>query len=225
VKAGGKLLGFGKEEEPVAKAAPTAGGDPEHDITVQAGLVAIDEGERSLVGDSRMSREDATKVAEKVKAEHPVFHTLDVVDGGSTWDFAYTASPAKEKTGRPKKEQSPAIAAPNVWDEIVEGLQLAQEEQTRLSETSVRFNKTGSSPRCVVSGLAVWRSGQSAMPPRSRTADHGGHGLDGELHSHPQAEPRRPGSRPSPAAWRLRHYGVDPPGACCLADVRHPQAM
>jgi hypothetical protein len=39
--------------------------------------------------------------------------------------------------------------------------------------------------------------------------------------------PPRPGppSRPGRAAWRLTHYPVDPPGASCLADVRHPQAM
>jgi hypothetical protein len=39
--------------------------------------------------------------------------------------------------------------------------------------------------------------------------------------------PRRrgPQSHPGPAALRLTHYGVDPPGASCLADVTHPQAM
>src|SRR4029453_8258172 len=50
--------------------------------------------------------------------------------------------------------------------------------------------------------------------------------------SGPSAATRRPPppwpgppSRPGPAAWRPRHYCVDPPGASCLADVTHPQDM
>jgi hypothetical protein len=41
----------------------------------------------------------------------------------------------------------------------------------------------------------------------------------------PAATPAaRTSSRPSRAAWRPMHFCVDPPGASCLADVRHPQA-
>src|SRR4029450_9757119 len=39
---------------------------------------------------------------------------------------------------------------------------------------------------------------------------------------HPEARPRRPGSRPGRAAWRRTHYCVDPPGAssCWTSDIR-----
>jgi hypothetical protein len=136
VKAGGKLLGFGKKAEEPPKTA-----DPDHDLKLQAGLAAIDQAEQSLVGEGKLSRDDASRVAASVKANHPVFHSLDVVDGLETWDFAYTASAAKKKTGRVKKEGSTATSVPQIWDEIVEGLQLTQDQQTRLSPTSARFNR------------------------------------------------------------------------------------
>ena len=43
-------------------------------------------------------------------------------------------------------------------------------------------------------------------------------------HSPPATPAARTSSRPRRAAWRPMHSYVDPPGASCLADVRHPQA-
>jgi hypothetical protein len=42
---------------------------------------------------------------------------------------------------------------------------------------------------------------------------------------HPPAQPRRPLSRPGPAASTQTHYCVGPPGVSLLLDVRHPQDM
>jgi hypothetical protein len=89
VKAAGKLLGFGNN-----KADEKA--DPEHDKKVEAGLSAIDQEEQRYQGD-QLSREDAEKLAAKVKREHPVFKSITVVDGGNTWSYDYVASPGKQK--------------------------------------------------------------------------------------------------------------------------------
>jgi hypothetical protein len=142
VKAAGKLLGFGaEEEEAVAEAAPTTG-DPEHDAKVQAGLAAIDAAEQSRAEGGKLSLEEAEKVAAQVRAEHPVFTTLDVVDGVDTWDYTYAASPSGKKKGELKEEGAEeATTAAAVWDEIAEGLNLQQERETRLSSTSAQFNE------------------------------------------------------------------------------------
>jgi hypothetical protein len=141
VKAAGKLLGFGAEEEPVAEAAPKTA-DPEHDAKVQAGLAAIDSAEQSRGEGGKLSFEDAQQVAVQVKAEHPVFSTLEVVDGVDTWDYSFAASPAGKKKGEPKEEGAEeATTAAAVWDGIAEGLNLQQERETRLSATSAQFNE------------------------------------------------------------------------------------
>ncbi len=76
---------------------------------------------------------------------------------------------------------------------------------------------SGSSPsrrrprRSAASGVAFGPRPMAAGPPAATRR--------------PRPLRRGPRSRPGPAAWKLRHYCVDPPGASCLADVRHPQAM
>ncbi len=99
VKGIGKLFGKGKKEE-----EPEKTDDPEHDAKVTAGLTAIDEEDARYVKDGKIEREDAEKVAVKVKGDHPVFKSITVVDGGKTWDYDYVASPGKKKTGKDKVE-------------------------------------------------------------------------------------------------------------------------
>jgi hypothetical protein len=98
IKAAGKLLGVGKEEE------PSETDDPEHDLKVQAGLAAIDREEQQHLEAGQISREEAEKVAAKVRSQHPVFRSITVVDGGETWNYVYIASPEEEKEGEEKEE-------------------------------------------------------------------------------------------------------------------------
>ncbi|MCP4368489.1 MAG: hypothetical protein GY797_10330 [Deltaproteobacteria bacterium] len=98
VKAAGKLLGIGKKKEQ----APETD-DPEHDAKVVAGLASIDQEEQKHLEENKMSEEDAEKVAATVKAKHPVFKSITVVDGGDTWDYDYIASPVKKKKGVKQK--------------------------------------------------------------------------------------------------------------------------
>jgi len=100
VKAAGRLLGFGREEEAPATA------DPEHDLKVQAGLAAIDEEEKNHSQTEKITHTQAKTIASKVKAAFPIFTSLIVIDGGETWDYEYKASPKGKKKG-PKKPWPP----------------------------------------------------------------------------------------------------------------------
>jgi hypothetical protein len=91
VKAAGKLLGFGKEEQTPETA------DPEHDLKVQAGLAAIDTEEKQYEVEGKVSRQDADRVAVKIQKEHAIFKSVTVIDGGDSWDYAYVASAGKKK--------------------------------------------------------------------------------------------------------------------------------
>jgi hypothetical protein len=102
VKAAGRLLGSGKEE-PAVEGAPTTE-DPEHDAKVQAGLKAMGDLEKAYSEDNRISKEDANRIAAEVRAQHPVFTSLEVVDAGRTWDYAYVASPPHTRVGQLQEE-------------------------------------------------------------------------------------------------------------------------
>jgi hypothetical protein len=104
--AGGFLKGlFGgkkKEEKPEAKPKED---DPQKEAKVEAVLLAIDSLEQQYLKDGLIKHEDAEKVAAKVKNEHPVFTSIQVVEGEETWDYDYVASPSRTKTG---ERRSPA---------------------------------------------------------------------------------------------------------------------
>jgi Domain of unknown function (DUF4157) len=95
VKGAGKLLGFGKSKE-------DREADPEHDKKVRAGLAEIDKEELQYKEEGKITREDAEKVAVRVKINHPIFKSLSVADGGNSWDYNYVASPSETKKGKIK---------------------------------------------------------------------------------------------------------------------------
>ncbi len=95
-KAAGSLLGFGKKT--------AEGTDPDHDAKVAAGVAALHQEESKYLVDGKLTREGAEKVAATVKSQHPVFRSLTVADGGTTWNYDYAASPAEEEPGKPKEE-------------------------------------------------------------------------------------------------------------------------
>ncbi|HEX8318596.1 eCIS core domain-containing protein [Longimicrobium sp.] len=90
VKAVGGLFG-GKGKKEDDKKDETA--DPEHDAKVEVGLAAVRATEAKLVKDDNISRKEAEQVAATVKAQHPIFKKLEVVDGGDKWSYHWEASP------------------------------------------------------------------------------------------------------------------------------------
>lgn len=98
VQAVGGLFGKGKKEEAVAETK-----DPKHDAKVASGLAAIDREEKKYLKEGKIEREDAEKVAAKVKSKHRIFKSIKVVDGGESWDYDYVASPGNKKKGEQKK--------------------------------------------------------------------------------------------------------------------------
>jgi Domain of unknown function (DUF4157)/DNA/RNA non-specific endonuclease len=74
-----------------------------HDQQVAAGLAAIDQEETKYLANNEISKEDAEKVAAKIKHDFPVFKSIIVVDGGKTWNYNYVASPGDSKVGPEKK--------------------------------------------------------------------------------------------------------------------------
>jgi len=98
----GKLFGGkGKEE------------DPEKAKKVAIGLAALHQTEKAYEKENKIGREDAEKVAVKVKKDHPVFKSIQVVDGGASWDYEYEASPG-EKTKGGNKSGKDAMDASQV---------------------------------------------------------------------------------------------------------------
>ncbi|MDQ3805003.1 MAG: HNH endonuclease, partial [Acidobacteriota bacterium] len=77
---------------------------PEHTRQVQAGLAAIAEEQKPYLKNGQILKSEAEEVAAKVKSKHPVFKSLEVVDGDKTWDYAYVASPKEKWTGPTKEE-------------------------------------------------------------------------------------------------------------------------
>ena len=68
---------------------------PEHDRLVKAGLAEIPkvEKENKYLENGRISKKNACIVAKIIKKKHPVFKSIKVIDGGTTWNYRYKASP------------------------------------------------------------------------------------------------------------------------------------
>ncbi len=99
--------GKGNEDESVLdhkEGNPQEEESPEHDRKVTAGLNQIDREETKYLKESKIWKEDAQKVAKKVKHDNPIFKSITVVDGGETWDYDWVASEGKKK-GELKREE------------------------------------------------------------------------------------------------------------------------
>jgi hypothetical protein len=72
------------------------------------GLQAIDTEESNYLVEKEIKKEDAEKVAAKVKKDHPVFKSITVIDGGDRWNYAYvqaTEIKPGEAKKKPKKDE------------------------------------------------------------------------------------------------------------------------
>ncbi|SFD74003.1 protein of unknown function [Chitinophaga sp. CF118] len=82
------------------------GKDKDKDKLLDAGLKAIDKEDSKYLDDNKaIEKEEAVVVAATVKAKHPIFKSIKVIDGGSTWDFDYIQ--AARKTGPKKDNKDP----------------------------------------------------------------------------------------------------------------------
>jgi hypothetical protein len=80
--------------------------DTEHNRKVTVGLEQIEQEQARYLKNDEISKEDAEKVAVKVKAENPVFKSITVADNKETWDYIYVASPEDYKRGAKKAEEN-----------------------------------------------------------------------------------------------------------------------
>ncbi|HYH79678.1 MAG TPA: DUF4157 domain-containing protein [Longimicrobium sp.] len=95
-----KKLGLGEDTDDKVEEE-----DPEKADRVRAGLGAIETEEAKVVENGRISHVEAVQVAAKVRADHPVFKILEVVDGGDKWKYHWEASPGEDKETEAKKEE------------------------------------------------------------------------------------------------------------------------
>jgi hypothetical protein len=109
VKAAGKLVvGAFTPKKKDEKAEPDEA-DPKKQAQIDAGLAMIDAEELKFLEAGEIGRGEAQKVAAAVRAKHPVFKSLTVVDGGDSWDYDYVASPGKKKKGEKKDEEEGSV--------------------------------------------------------------------------------------------------------------------
>jgi hypothetical protein len=87
--------GAGKEE-----AAKKDTGKESHDKELQEGLAALEAVTARYAKDGATKEEVVTGV-KAVRRKFKVFKSIEVIDGGKTWDYEYVANPGK-KTGPPK---------------------------------------------------------------------------------------------------------------------------
>lgn len=91
-----KLFGKGKSPKD----------DKDKEKKVEAGLKQLENDSRRALDEGELSRTDAEKIASKVKAQHPVFKSVTVTDGGADWVYDYVASPGKKKKAGKKAKAS-----------------------------------------------------------------------------------------------------------------------
>ncbi|NOT50465.1 MAG: DUF4157 domain-containing protein [Chitinophagaceae bacterium] len=89
-----------------------AGGKPLHEkyepdkaVKISAGIETLHKLEKPLLNSGKITKEEAEQVAIQVKQQHPVFTSFTVTDGGTRWDYLYTASEQTKVKGPAKDEQ------------------------------------------------------------------------------------------------------------------------
>lgn len=70
---------------------------------VKEGLKALYAAESAKADDGTISKEDATAIAGNVKAQHPVFKSITVIEGEQSWDYDYVVQPTKATGQKPKQ--------------------------------------------------------------------------------------------------------------------------
>lgn len=96
-------------------APPPTAHDPEKQARIDAGLQAARNEERRLTEDGKMTHEHAEQVVTAVRRDHPVFTSFQVVDGGDSWNYRYTASPEEVMDSAVPKAEGGAGSSQPEW--------------------------------------------------------------------------------------------------------------
>jgi hypothetical protein len=104
-------LGFGKEE---------ANQDlsDEKKEQLKAGKAAFATEERNYAKNGKIGFNDAQTVAASVKQQHSIFTSVQVVDGGDSWDYEYIVQRTKEDTKETTKAEDEEWIADSVTGDI-----------------------------------------------------------------------------------------------------------
>lgn len=73
---------------------------PEKQVQIDAGLDAVSTEETRYAQNGKITRDNADQVAAAIRQNHSVFSSFNVVDGGDSWNYRYTAS-AEETVDTP----------------------------------------------------------------------------------------------------------------------------
>jgi len=93
---------------------------PEKQVKINAGIALMHQEQTKYLKNGKITKEDANKVAATVKANHSVFTSFTVKDGGKEWDYDYTASPGKKEDGATKAEDDAGANVPlSVGEQVV----------------------------------------------------------------------------------------------------------
>ncbi|MFF7145311.1 hypothetical protein ACFZB5_29555 [Streptomyces nodosus] len=103
---------FGKNNKDGQKPAT----DHDKEESIMKGLAQLASEQESHLEEGKISRQSAAAVARNVARDNPVFKKFEVIDGGSTWDYRYVASPPEEVKGKDKVEEKDAKKA---HDEVI----------------------------------------------------------------------------------------------------------
>ena len=96
------LLGGGADDEAAdggsskAESSETEDLDDEKRADLEAAKASFATEEKQFAPDGRINQGEAKKVAQSVKRRHPVLATVSVIDGGDSWNYAYTVQRTDE---------------------------------------------------------------------------------------------------------------------------------
>jgi hypothetical protein len=148
--------GKGAESKGSAK---TGSSGEEHDKKLAEGLRALDAVTARYARDGATKDEIVTGV-KSVRRKFTIFKSIEVTDGGDTWDYDYVASNGKKKG--PKKSGKSSIAGVHVNDEIevLSGTAWYPAVVTKVEAATFEYRATPLKKAAEYTGLA-------------RQADHG----------------------------------------------------
>ncbi|MEG5164087.1 GH-E family nuclease, partial [Microcoleus sp. AT3-A2] len=118
----------------------------DHDRKVRVGLNQINQEEKKYLDNGKIYREDARKIAAKVKQAHPIFKAITVIDGGKSWNYKWVASEGID--------EGPEKAEPIAEQNLRTAKQHFQDREFTAEElaTVIREN-----PRTAVRRIKIWR--------------------------------------------------------------------
>jgi hypothetical protein len=142
----GTRVVIGKEEEEKKREDQELIDEDEKKKLVESGLKTLRQIERPFLHKGMISKEEADTVALKVKKAHPVFKSINVIEGkkANTWVYQYSASKAKDGPETPMEEAESYYAKKIKVDdrELKKILTALKERSQRQLPTGKVFEKS-----------------------------------------------------------------------------------